>query len=100
MASVCYALLLNADPAGALLCAISNVLPMGMAWVLIGLVIWAAVKMKTEGYAISGIIFILYLAILIPANLIPVMVQPFLALLIGLMIAIMLVLIFIKRGRG
>jgi hypothetical protein len=98
MPSPCYALLLAADPVGALSCTISSILPYGLAWLFIGMIIWAAVKKKTEGYAISGIILILYLALLIPANLVPVSVQPFLGLLIGLMITIMIVLIITKKG--
>ena len=99
MPSPCYALLLASDPIGALLCTLSSILPYGMSWVLFGILIWGAVKIKTKGYAISGIILIIYLALLIPAGLIPVSVQPFIGLLLGLMITIMLVMILMKRGR-
>lgn len=100
MVSICYALMLGSDPIGALLCAITAALPWGLSWILIGLIIWAAVKIKTKGYAVSGIILILYLALLIPANLIAVEAQPFLGLLIGLMITIMLILIVTKKRVG
>jgi len=98
MVNVCYALLLAPDPVGALLCAISAVLPFHMAWILIGLLIWGAVKIKTKGYTIPSIILIVYLALLIPAGLVEVSVQPYLALLLGLSIAIMLILIVTKKG--
>lgn len=98
MVSPCYALMLTGDTIGGFLCAVSNILPMGLAWVLIGIVIWGAVKINTKGYEISGIIFILYLAMLIPTNLIPVSVQPFMALIVGVSLAIMIIMIITKKG--
>lgn len=98
MTSVCYALLLGSDLAGALACTISAALPYSMAWLLIGMVIWGAVKIKTKGYTISSMILIIYMALLIPAGLIEVSIQPFIGLLLGLMIFIMLIMIITKKG--
>lgn len=91
MPSVCYTLLITGDWLGALACSLSNVLPLGLFWVLMGMIIFAAMQVKSKNFAVSGVILILYLAIIIPANLVEVSIQPFLALLIGLLIAALII---------
>lgn len=91
MASAEYNLLMQGDIIGALSGSISNILPMGLAWIFIGLIIFGVVQTKTKSYGISGLIFILYTTLLIPANLVAVSIQPYLALLIGILIVIMIV---------
>ena len=91
MSSAEYILLIeNGDILGALSTAITNLLPLGFAWIIIGLAIFGVIQNKTKSYGVSGLILVIYLSLLIPMNFVDYAVQPFLALFIGILITVML----------
>lgn len=94
MATLPFTLLLQGDIPGALGALLGNYIPYGMFWLFLGGIIFALVYGKTKSYGISGIIFILYSTLV--GAVIPLEMQPYLLLLIGLMLAVMLIRTVIK----
>lgn len=91
MPSAEYTLLVNGNYTTALQTGLTNLLPLGLVWVFIGLLIFSVIYMKTKSYGVSGMIFVVYSALVIGYNVIPVAIQPFMALLVGLLLAVMLI---------
>ena len=96
MPSEAYVQLMQGEFGAALVTAMSKVLPLGLAWIFIGALIFAVIQTKTKHYGISGSVFILYCSLTIGFNLIDIAIQPFIGLLIGIMLAVMIIQLVIK----
>ena len=91
MASPEWTLVLQGDYIGALLSAFSNMLPFGLTWIIVGVLIFGVTMNRTKSYAISGLLFIIYSAIVLPAELIAPGAEAFLGILVGVLLAVMIV---------
>lgn len=72
----------------------NNYIAYGMIWILFGGILFALVYGKTKSYGISGIIFAIYAALI--GAVVPVETQPYLLLLIGVLMTVMMFKLVIK----
>jgi membrane protease YdiL (CAAX protease family) len=95
MSSLPFVLLMQGDVAGALKAFFDLYIPYGMFYIFMGALIFAVVYGKTKSYGIAGIIFILFCTLI--GSAVPVEIQPFLLLLIGFILAVMLIQMVLKK---
>ena len=89
MPTVPFTLIENADYGGALLWVFSDYLGFGMIWMLLGIVIFALVYSKTKSVAISGVVFIAFIAAI--GAVLPPEIQKYYLLIIGVLLFILLI---------
>lgn len=94
MTTLPFQFLMQGDLAGALASVFNNYIAYGMIWLLFGGIIFALVYGRTKSYGISGIIFAIYAALI--GTVVPVEMHPYLLLLVGILMAVMMFKLVIK----
>lgn len=91
-----YALLMQGNFTEAMKVGLYNMMPLGLFWLFTGLLVFAVVHNQTKSYGISGMVFATYSALILGYSLVDVSIQPFMALLVALVLAIMLIKVIMK----
>lgn len=95
MPSVPYTYLTDGNIGGALNWVMTDYIGYGMLWMFMGILLAALIFSKTRSFGITGIVFIFYTIAV--TSVLPVEMQPYFLLMIGIMLSILGVKIWLGR---